>query len=169
MDYLGHFLWWITDSLEVQFLIKIFLALIAWFVIGQERAAKGKNAGVSTFTYVILGAMIFSFLSNTVDPFSKSRIAAQIVSGLGFLGAGLIFVSKGDVRNLTTAAGLWLGSSIGMLIGYDFYGIALIVTFITRFIPDGREFLIKEHLVEDTHEKPPLVGKNTEKTTTKVK
>lgn len=113
--------------------------------------------------------MIFSFLSNTVDPFSKSRIAAQIVSGLGFLGAGLIFVSKGDVRNLTTAAGLWLGSSIGMLIGYDFYGIALIVTFITRFIPDGREFLIKEHLVEDTHEKPPLVGKNTEKTTTKVK
>ena len=153
MDYLGQLLWWLSTSLEVQFLIKIFFALVAGFVIGQERAAKGKNAGVSTFTYVILGAMIFSFLSNNVDPFSTSRIAWQVVSGLWFLGAGLIFVNKGDVRNLTTAAGLWLGSSIGMLIGFDYYGIALIVTVIARFIPDGREFLVKEHVVDDRHEK----------------
>ncbi len=151
MDYLGHLLWSISNSLELQFAIKIFLALIAWFVIGKERAAKGKNAGVSTFTYVILGSMIFSFLSNNVDPFSTSRIAGQVVSGLWFLWAGLIFVNKGDVRNLTTAAGLWLGSSIGMLIGFDYYGIALIVTFVTRFIPDGRGFLIKENIIGDTH------------------
>ena len=153
MDQLGQLLWWLSTSLEVQFLIKIFLALVAGFVIGQERAAKGKNAGVSTFTYVILGAMIFSFLSNNVDPFSTSRIAGQVVSGLWFLWAGLIFVNKGDVRNLTTAAGLWLGSSIGMLIGFDYYGIALMVTIVARFIPDGRGYLIREHILDDIHEK----------------
>ena len=156
MDQLGQFLGWLSPYLEVQFLIKILFALVAGFVIGQERAAKWKNAGVSTFTYVILGSMIFSFLSNNVDPFSTSRIAGQVVSGLWFLWAGLIFVNKGDVRNLTTAAGLWLGSSIGMLIGYDYYGIALIITLVARFIPDGRELLVKEHVVDDRHEKEHL-------------
>ena len=57
------------------------------------------------------------------------------------------------MRNLTTAAGLWLGSSIGMLIGFDYYGIALMVTIVARFIPDGRGYLIREHILDDIHEK----------------
>lgn len=72
---------------EGEFLIKVALSLIAGFIIGAEREARGKDAGISTHSLVITGAMIFTFLSMRVDPASQSRIAAQIVSGIGFLGA----------------------------------------------------------------------------------
>jgi putative Mg2+ transporter-C (MgtC) family protein len=110
---------------ELHFLFNLAICVLAGFVIGVEREARGKDAGISTHTLVIMGSMLFTFLSATVDPESTSRIAAQVVTGIGFLGAGLILKDGTTVRNLTTAASLWFAAAIGMAIGYGFYIIGV--------------------------------------------
>jgi putative Mg2+ transporter-C (MgtC) family protein len=125
-------------ALEFEFVVAVGLSLIAGYITGLEREMKGKDAGVNTHMVVVMGSMLFTFLSGIVDPASKSRIAAQIVSGIGFLGAGLIIKEGITVKNLTTAASVWLASAIGMAIGYGYYAIALIATaayVIVTFIP----------------------------------
>jgi putative Mg2+ transporter-C (MgtC) family protein len=81
--------------------------------------------------------MIFTYISAQVDPNSTSRIAAQVVSGIGFLGAGIILKSEEQERvtNLTTAAALWFAASIGMAIGFSFYFMALIATAFAVLVP----------------------------------
>ncbi|MEO9294466.1 MAG: MgtC/SapB family protein [Nitrososphaera sp.] len=122
---------------EVRFLIDIGISLAAGFAIGAERESRGKAAGISTHCLVIGGAMIFTFLSSVVDPNSASRIAAQVISGIGFLGAGLIIKSEldGKVANLTTAAAIWFAASIGMAIGYEYYFLALVATAFAVGVP----------------------------------
>lgn len=122
-------------SSESRLIIDLLLALLAGFIIGGERELRGKSAGISTHTMVIVGAMLFTFLSSEVDPASKSRIAAQVVSGIGFLGAGLIIKEGSNVVNLTTAASLWVSGAIGMALGFDFHLIAIIVTMAVALIP----------------------------------
>ena len=114
-------------GLQLEFLIDIIFALAAGFVIGAERESIGKPAGISTNSLVIGGAMLFTYLSAAVDPNSTSRIAAQVVSGIGFLGAGMILKGEMDkkITNLTTAASVWYSAAIGMAIGFNFYIIAL--------------------------------------------
>lgn len=120
---------------ELNFLINLILSLIAGFVIGIERESRRKDAGISTHSFVIAGAMVFTFMSASVDPASSSRIAAQIVTGIGFLGAGLIIKDGATVRNLTTAASLWFAGSIGMAFGFGYYAIGLIATVASVIIP----------------------------------
>jgi putative Mg2+ transporter-C (MgtC) family protein len=107
------------------------LSFLAGFLIGLERESKGKPAGISTHCFVIGGSMIFSYLSAHVDPNSTSRIAVHIITGIGFLGAGLILKSEEDKRvtNLTTAASIWFLCTIGMALGFGFFfrGIVAIV------------------------------------------
>lgn len=79
---------------ESEFLLKVAISLIAGFVIGAERESRGKTAGISTNCLVIGGAMLFTFISSVVQPNTPAQIAAQVVSGIGFLGAGIIL--KGD-------------------------------------------------------------------------
>ena len=102
-------------GLQLEFLIDIIFALAAGFVIGAERESRGKPAGISTNSLVIGGAMLFTYLSAAVDPNSTSRIAAQVVSGIGFLGAGMILKGEVDkkITNLTTAASVWYSAAIG--------------------------------------------------------
>lgn len=123
------------SPLEYQFLLSLALSIVLGFIIGAERESRGKDAGISTHTLVIAGAMLFTMLSAMVDPASSSRIAAQIVSGIGFLGAGLILKDGATVRNLTTAASLWVAGAIGMAIGFQFYGIAIIAAVAATLIP----------------------------------
>ena len=84
---------------------------------------------------VIAGSMLFTFLSMRVDPNSTSRIAAQIITGIGFIGAGLIIKQGINVRNLTTAASIWTAAAIGMAIGFGYYIVAIITTIAAVFIP----------------------------------
>lgn len=140
MEYMKMFL----DTSEWLFTLKLIMCMIAGFLIGKERQAKGKNAGVSTFTFVITGAMLFTFLSENIDPASTSRIAAQIVSGIWFLGAWLIFIQWSDVKNLTTAAGIWFAGAIGMAIGFDYYGVAIIATALATMLPRGSDTVIPQ-------------------------
>ncbi len=124
---------------ELDFLIDIGISLLAGFIIGAEREWKGKPAGIGTHSLVIGGSMIFTYLSAQVDPNSTSRIAAQLITGIGFLGAGVIlkgeiedrtaskiYDSRHKVVNLTTAASIWFSGAIGMAIGFNYYFIALV-------------------------------------------
>lgn len=122
---------------ELRILIDLGIALGAGFAIGAERESRGKPAGISTHCLVIGGAAIFTFLSSVVDPNSSSRIAAQIVSGIGFLGAGIILKSESERRitNLTTAAAIWFAASIGMAIGYEFYFLVAVATAFAVGVP----------------------------------
>ena len=101
---------------------------IAGFLIGYERGSRGIRAGVRTNTLVCLGAMLFTLISTSVDPLSTTRIAAGIVTGIGFLGAGIIMHQKGNVQGLTTAATIWMSAAIGVAIGYGWYLVAVIAT-----------------------------------------
>ena len=113
---------------QLGFLIDVGLSLLAGFLIGAERESRGKPAGISTHCLVIGGTMMFTYISAQVDPNSTSRIAAQIVSGIGFLGAGMILKSESTekITNLTTAAAVWFAAAIGMAIGFNFYLMALV-------------------------------------------
>jgi putative Mg2+ transporter-C (MgtC) family protein len=113
---------------QLDFLIDVGLSLLAGFLIGVERESRGKPAGISTHCLVIGGTMMFTYISAQVDPNSTSRIAAQVVSGIGFLGAGMILKSESTekITNLTTAAAVWFAAAIGMAIGFKFYFMALV-------------------------------------------
>jgi len=125
----------VIEPTTITFLIDMVIAIALGFLIGAERESRGKDAGISTHTFVISGAMLFTFMSMTVDPASQSRIAAQVVSGIGFLGAGIILKDGLTVRNLTTAASIWFAGAIGMAIGFGYYQIAIIAAIASVFIP----------------------------------
>lgn len=109
-------------------LIKIFLALTLGGILGMERQYHDKPAGYATNCLICLGAMLFTVLSEYMgaaggDP---GRISAQIVTGVGFIGAGSILRDGNKISGLTTAAGVWLVAAIGMAVGYGQYVLAAI-------------------------------------------
>jgi len=121
-------------SLEVRFLIGFVFAFIAGFFIGYERGSMAKPAGVRTHTLVCMGAMLYTIISHIVDPLSTSRIAANIITGIGFLGAGIIMHYKGSVYGVTTAATIWMSAAIGMAIGFGWYLVSVMATLLTFLV-----------------------------------
>ena len=114
-------------------ILKITLSAVLGMVIGAERELKDKPAGLRTHTLVSIGATIFTILSVNSSlmggaSFDPSRIAAQVVVGIGFLGAGMIFLKEGEARGLTTAAGIWVTAAIGMAVGFSAYVVAIYTT-----------------------------------------
>ncbi len=120
---------------EITFLIALILSILAGLLMGIERETRHKDAGISTHILVIAGSMLFTYLSMRVDPTSTSRIAAQIVTGIGFLGAGLIIKEGIAVRNLTTAASLWYAAAIGMTFGFGYYFVGIVAAICGVAIP----------------------------------
>ncbi len=113
----------LVGSREIEFLVDLGLALFCGLIIGLERELKKKPAGISTQTLVITGSMMFAFLSRTMGEGDPTRIAAQIVSGIGFLGAGIILKSESGnkVKNVTTAASIWYAAAVGMALGFNMH------------------------------------------------
>jgi putative Mg2+ transporter-C (MgtC) family protein len=113
---------------ELEFILYLAVALLCGLIIGIERETRGKPAGLSTQTLVVSASMIFTFLSQALDFGDPTRIAAQVVTGIGFLGAGIILRSEGarGVNNVTTAASVWYAAAVGMAIGFDMLFIAII-------------------------------------------
>ncbi|MBA3502689.1 MAG: MgtC/SapB family protein [Myxococcota bacterium] len=121
---------------ELDFLLKLALCLFLGAAIGVERELRAKPAGISTNCFVMAGACLFTFVSQAIDPNSPARIAAQVVSGVGFLGAGMILKSEANtVKNLTTAASVWFAAGIGMLIGFGWYVIAAMASVYAIIVP----------------------------------
>ena len=120
---------------------KLVLSLILGAIIGIERRRKGQIAGLRTFALISMGATLAMLISIYIpqaylglkngDP---GRIAAQVVSGVGFLGAGAIIQMKGSVRGLTTAAGIWMTACIGLAVGAGLFLISIITTILIIFI-----------------------------------
>jgi putative Mg2+ transporter-C (MgtC) family protein len=118
-------------------IISITLAVVLGAGIGLERELSGKAAGLRTNLLICLGAAIFTIISGEWAKGAEdslTRIAAQIVSGVGFLGAGAIIQDRGGVHGLTTAATIWLVASIGMACGARFYQLAIISTLIAIIV-----------------------------------
>jgi putative Mg2+ transporter-C (MgtC) family protein len=120
---------------------QICLAAICGFIIGFERQVHGSPAGLRTYSLVCIGSCLFGLVSthsrgvayyeSVADP---TRIAAQIVSGIGFLGAGVIFKDRSRVHGLTTAANIWITASIGLAVAFEMFVIPLLTTFLVVVI-----------------------------------
>jgi putative Mg2+ transporter-C (MgtC) family protein len=118
-------------------IISIILATLLGAAIGLERELSGKAAGLRTNVLICLGAAVFTIISREMVAHtdgSVARIAAQIVTGVGFLGAGAIIQDRGGIHGLTTAATIWLVASIGMACGARFYMLGIITTFIALIV-----------------------------------
>ena len=100
---------------HLDFLARISICFILGILTGLERQCRGKNAGVRTITLVSLGAFLFVSISGLTSAGDVTRIAAQVVSGIGFLGAGVILRDGVNIRGLNTAATLWCSAAIGAL------------------------------------------------------
>ena len=121
--------------------VKLLLSMTLGAIIGMERRRKGQIAGLRTFALISMGATLAMLISIYIpqvylglkngDP---GRIAAQVVSGVGFLGAGAIIQMKGSVRGLTGAAGIWMTACIGLAVGAGMYLISIITTLLIIFI-----------------------------------
>jgi putative Mg2+ transporter-C (MgtC) family protein len=124
------------DPLQHQFVVGILMSIIAGVIIGIEREFRGKSAGIATHSFVIGGSMLFTLVSIAIDPGSPGRVAANIVVGIGFLGAGMILKADSvHIVNLTTAASIWFSAAIGMAIGMQMYFIAVIAALFAVFVP----------------------------------
>lgn len=122
----------------IEIILRVALAAIIGGIIGIEREYKNRPAGMRTHVLVALGAMSMALMEALISShmfhggqpgltFSLGRISAQVVSGIGFLGAGTIFMSKRKIGGLTTAASLWCTACLGILIGFGFYLVAVII------------------------------------------
>jgi putative Mg2+ transporter-C (MgtC) family protein len=132
----------------------ILLSSFLGLILGLERAIKKKPASFATFSLVSLTSCIFSIISsqfileNYSDP---SRIASQVVSGMGFVGAGVIFKNKDKIEGITTAVMLWFSCAIGMACGFNHYVLA-IISVMLYYVSIGCSILLHK-LVDFLHEK----------------
>jgi len=109
---------------------KFLLATLLCGIIGAEREYRSKSAGLKTMMMIGLGATLFTILSINIGPTSQDRIASNIVTGIGFLGAGVIFKEENRVKGLTTACIIWIVAAIGMAVGSGYYEQAIGVTIV---------------------------------------
>jgi len=124
-----------------EIILKLVVAVVLGLVIGIERILAHKDAGMKTHALVSLGAATFVVISEMIahkyaitgglDP---SRMASQIIVGIGFLGAGSIILQNNKLLGLTTAGGLWVTASIGMAAGFGFYKLAILTTILVLLV-----------------------------------
>jgi putative Mg2+ transporter-C (MgtC) family protein len=132
---------WLTPA-DIQFAVKLCVATLLGALIGLEREVHGKEAGFKTYSLVCLGSALMMIVSIDVFEIYKGvaavdpgRIAAQAVTGIGFLGAGAIIRShEGSIRGLTTAAGIWSACAIGLACGLGLYKQAVMTTILVLVI-----------------------------------
>ena len=125
----------------IQELTKIGISLVLGSLVGLEREYRNKPAGFRTIALICVGATVFTLLSIRMSPTTPDRIAANIVTGIGFIGAGVIFKSGSNVYGLTTAATIWVTAAIGMAVGVGAYSLAGVISAATILILGVFEYL----------------------------
>jgi putative Mg2+ transporter-C (MgtC) family protein len=133
---------------------RLLLALLCGLILGIERILSRKSAGIRTLALVSMGSALFTIIGILIfheyhgdDP---SRIVAQIISGIGFLGAGVILFQENKVHGVTTATDIWISASIGIACGLGYHAVAAIATLLTLFTLTGLWYLelyIKNHFI----------------------
>ena len=146
-------------SLDWSFILRLLLAGFLGGLIGLEREMRAKGAGIRTHFIVALGSALFMIISmfafEGTDKFDSSRVAAGVVSGIGFIGGGVIIFQRNVVRGITTAAGMWVAAAIGLACGAGpkMYPIAIAATVLTLLVLEMLHFFhlrYGEKLVELT-------------------
>lgn len=150
----------------LEIFVRLFMAASLGMLLGFERTVAGKRAGMRTFALVSLSSALFIITSILVNNsflgrvnFDPMRTMAAIISGIGFIGAGLILFRENALRGLTTAAGLWVAAGVGGAVAFGLYYPAIFTTLLTLLIFTGVWFLevsIKKIAKEDT---PTIVEK----------
>ena len=121
-------------TLSPELILKIILAALLGSIVGIERTRSGQSAGIRTNLMIAVASCLFTWLGSEIfnrqstGPQDSARLAAQVVSGVGFLGAGTMLQTKNKIRGLTTAATIWLVAAIGMTVGVGEYWSAVFVT-----------------------------------------
>lgn len=148
-----------TDALDIgepTFWLRVGTAVLCGGVIGIERQLRGKAAGVRTCILVCLGTEVFVALGESIVPagLDASRVLGQVITGIGFLGAGVILAREGKLLGVTSAAVIWLLAALGATIGLGHLATALVLTMITLLVLIGVEALetgwMKVHKGKDT-------------------
>ena len=146
-------------TLDWDFILRLLLAGFLGGLIGLEREMRAKGAGIRTHFIVALGSALFMIISmyafEGTDKFDSSRVAAGVVSGIGFIGGGVIIFQRNVIRGITTAAGMWVAAAIGLACGAGpkMYPIALAATLLTLLVLEMLHFFhlrYGEKLVEMT-------------------
>lgn len=114
--------------------VKLLVSTLLGALIGAEREYKGRNIGFRTIILITLGSTLFTILSTIAGDSEPARIAANIVTGVGFLGAGAIFREGATVKGMTTASLIWISAAIGMACGFGQYEFAFLVTGTVLFV-----------------------------------
>ncbi|NRF38299.1 MgtC/SapB family protein [Pedobacter foliorum] len=148
-------------------ILKIFLSVLSGSILGFEREIRGKSAGFRTLALICFGSTIFticSYLLGVVD--NRDRIAANIITGVGFLGAGVIFRNNITVSGITTAASIWIAAAIGMLIGIGEFTLAGISVALSLFILYAMDYI--QFWIDDRfqHRDYVIIFKNKQESTT---
>lgn len=167
--------------MQEEYIIRILLAAAVGGLVGMERAYHDKSAGFRTMILIATGSAFFTIISDVMgDPISdNARIAAAAVSGVGFLGAGVIIKHGTDVKGLTTAASIWLVASLGMGMGLGMYHLVAVVTVtilivlwllppLERRIDTLHEFLTFRIVIKNTDKQEEKVLKLFEDVNVKV-
>lgn len=129
-------------SENIEIFLKLFTALVLGMLLGIERAIVGKTAGMRTYGLVTLGSALFVIVGVMAGggfdggqgSVESLRLTAQIITGIGFLGAGLIFFQGGKINGVTTAAGIWVAAGVGMAIGYGYFVLAFATTILALLV-----------------------------------
>jgi len=124
-------------AVETEIIIKLLLSAGLGLLVGLEREIRKKPAGLRTHSLVALGSCLFTLAAVSLSPGQADSIARAIpgiVTGVGFLGAGMIFLSKDKVRGLTTAAEIWALAAVGVLVGIGSYLTAVVATVLILII-----------------------------------
>ncbi|WP_316748610.1 MgtC/SapB family protein [Pedobacter gandavensis] len=127
-------------------ILKIFISVLFGSILGFEREIRGKSAGFRTLALICFGSTIFTICSYLlgVDA-NRDRVAANVITGVGFLGAGVIFRNNISVSGITTAASIWISAAIGMLVGigaYELAGISMLLSLFILYAMDYIQFWI---------------------------
>jgi putative Mg2+ transporter-C (MgtC) family protein len=138
----------LSQNLYGNEILKLILSVIIGCVLGLEREVRGKSAGFRTLALICFGATVFTICSYLLGvEANRDRIAANIITGIGFIGAGVIFRNNSSVSGITTAASIWIAAALGMMIGigeYTLTGISLVLSLFILYILDFVQFWIDD-------------------------
>ena len=134
--------------IDWDLILRLFLAGVLGGLIGFERELRAKEAGLRTHFVVALGSALFMIISQygfVGHQHDAARVAAQVVSGIGFIGAGVIIFQKNAVRGVTTAAGLWVAAAIGLACGARMYPVSVAATLMTVLCLETMHFFHRRY------------------------
>lgn len=142
-----------NNTTIVQQLFLILISIIIGLFIGAEREYRNKSAGLRTFILISFGSCVFTILSLKIGIANPDRLAANVLTGIGFLGAGVIFKDDNKVAGITTATTIWATASLGMCVGSGNIGLGvlgtILVLFVLNYLYFLQDFIDNRHKIRD--------------------